>query len=80
MDKIAIALHHACDQRDVDVAMRLVQIMDRMITERPLKADGTRRLAVATLVEAHEHLWQVRFGGQTDGTTLADALPSAAAA
>lgn len=60
MDKVAQAFHHACDIVDVEVAERLVQIMDRMVSERLLKADGTRRRAVETLVAAHEHLWQIR--------------------
>lgn len=60
MDKVAQALHHACDIVDIEIAERLVQIMDRMVHERLLKADGTRRRAVETLVAAHEHLWQIR--------------------
>ena len=60
MDKVAQAFHHACDIVDVEVAERLVQIMDRMVSERLLRADGTRRRAVEVLVGAHEHLWQIR--------------------
>ena len=60
MDKVAQAFNHACDLVDTEVAERLAQIMDRMVAERSLKADGTRRRAVETLVAAHERLWELR--------------------
>lgn len=82
MDKVANAFHHACDLIDIEVAAHLIQIMDRMVHERSLKADGTRRRAVETLVTAHERLWELRYGeGPTE--VIAEVLlaePAAAVA
>jgi hypothetical protein len=59
-DKVLIAFHHACDQSDFEVAMRLLQLLEMMLTRRPLTADRARRRKVEGLVAAHERLWHLR--------------------
>lgn len=59
-DKILIAFHHACDQADLEVAERLLQILEMMLTRRPLTPDGSRRKNMESLVAAHERLWYLR--------------------
>lgn len=59
-DKILIAFHHACDQSDFEVAQQLLQILEMMLTRRPLTPDGSRRRNMESLVAAHERLWHLR--------------------
>ena len=65
-DKILIAFHHACDQSDFEVAQQLLQILEMMLTRRPLTPDGTRRRNMESLVAAHERLWHLRHTDQLD--------------
>jgi hypothetical protein len=57
-DKILIAFHHACDQRDIKVAAELLGILDFM-GKRPTQARRDRR-SEENLVAAHERLWLLR--------------------
>jgi hypothetical protein len=62
-DKILIAFHQACDQADLEVAERLLSILDTMTTAMrlPRAQRGTERRRVqANVVAAHERLWQLR--------------------
>ncbi len=59
-DKVLIAFHQACDQDDFDVAERLLQVLEVMLTRRPLPADANRRRSMESLVAAHERLWHLR--------------------
>ena len=59
-DKILIAFHHACDQADYEVAEQLLQVLEKMLTRRPITPDGTRRRNMESLVAAHERLWYLR--------------------
>jgi hypothetical protein len=59
-DKVLIAFHHACDQGDFEVADQLLQVLEMMLTRRPLAPDGTRRRNMESLVAAHERLWHLR--------------------
>lgn len=59
-DKILIAFHHACDQADFEVAESLLQVLEMMVTRRPLTPDGTRRRSMESLAAAHERLWHLR--------------------
>lgn len=58
-DKILIAFHHACDQNDFEVAQQLLQVLEMMLTRRPLTPDGNRRRNTESLVAAHERLWHL---------------------
>ena len=59
-DKILIAFHHACDQADYEVAEQLLQVLEKMLTRRPMTPDGTRRRNMESLVAAYERLWYLR--------------------
>ncbi len=65
-DKILIAFHHACDQADYEVAEQLLQVLEKMLTRRPLTPDGTRRRNMESLVAAHERLWYLRHPATAD--------------
>lgn len=65
-DKILIAFHHACDQTDFEVAEQLLQVLEKMLTRRPLAHDGTRRRNMESLVAAYERLWYLRHPGLSD--------------
>jgi hypothetical protein len=58
-DKILIAFHQACDQRDTEVAVDLLDVLEFMINRAPLP-DGRERRAKDSLVAAHERLWLLR--------------------
>ena len=66
-DKILIAFHHACDQADFEVAENLLQVLEMMVTRRPLSPDGTRRRSMESLVAAHERLWHLRHPDTEQG-------------
>lgn len=59
-DKILVAFHSACDQADFEVAEGLLQILEMMLTRRPLLPGGSRRRNMESLVAAHERLWHLR--------------------
>jgi hypothetical protein len=59
-DKILIAFHQACDQRDLEVAERLLQVLEMMLARRPLTPAGNKRRNMDALVMAHERLWHLR--------------------
>ncbi|MBO1076377.1 hypothetical protein IAI58_00855 [Roseomonas marmotae] len=59
-DKILIAFHQACDQGDHEVAEELLNVLERMLTRRPVTADTNRRKNLESLVAAHERLWLLR--------------------
>ena len=65
-DKILIAFYHACDQADFQVAEQLLQVLEMMLTRRPLTPDGTRRRNMESLVAAHERLWYLRHPNLSD--------------
>jgi hypothetical protein len=59
-DKILVAFHQACDQSDYEVASRLLQVLEMMLSRRPMNPDTTRRRSMESLVAAHERLWYLR--------------------
>ncbi len=59
-DKIAIAFNHACDERDIEVAERLLNVLENMINH-PLGPPILRdRRSKESVVAAHERLWLLR--------------------
>ena len=59
-DKILIAFHHACDQDDLEVADRLLQVLGMMLSRKPLAPGGHRPRDKESLLAAHERLWNRR--------------------
>ncbi len=59
-DKIAIAFHHACDERDIEVAQRLLDVLEGMIDQPLGLPNGGDRRGKESLVAAHERLWLIR--------------------
>jgi hypothetical protein len=60
-DKILLAVHHSCDQGDIEVAWRLLNILDVMARRSPTNLEGgERRRMKDNLVAAHERLWEMR--------------------
>src|SRR5579885_2384441 len=59
-DKILIAFHQACDQRDLEVAAELLKILETILTRRPAGGEKDRRRSIEGLVAAYERLWYLR--------------------
>ena len=59
-DKVLIAFPHACDTSDVESATHLLNILEAILTRRPVQADHHRRRDIEGLVAAHERLWHLR--------------------
>jgi hypothetical protein len=59
-DKILIALHSACDQRDLEVASMLLAVLDMMSARTAQMSVVNRRRDIGALVAAHERLWILR--------------------
>ena len=58
-DKILLAFHQACDQRDTSVAQALLDILEGLC-RRPAQAGNSYRRRLDVLVAAHERLWHIR--------------------
>jgi hypothetical protein len=59
-DKILIAFHQACDERDLEVAGKLLNVLEFMINRAPNLPTGRERRAAESFVAAHERLWSLR--------------------
>lgn len=59
-DKLLIAFHHACDTSDLEVAKRLLDLLELKLVRRPIHPDRDRRRNVEGLVAAHERLWHLQ--------------------
>ena len=57
---ILIVFHHACDQGDLEVAQQLIQVLEMMLSRRPVTLDSSRRSDMENLVAGHERLWHLR--------------------
>ncbi len=58
-DALLKAFHQACDQRDVEVATRLADILDEMLTRGPIGQAPVERRRVETTAEVHLRLWHL---------------------
>jgi hypothetical protein len=63
-DKILVAFHHACDQRELEVAEQLLRIVETVLRRPGPHAETNRRRGLDSLVAAHERLWHLRNRGQ----------------
>jgi hypothetical protein len=59
-DKILLAFHQACDQRDFEVADRLLRVLEMMLSRPGVTSGGDRRRNTESLVAAHTRLWLLR--------------------
>jgi hypothetical protein len=60
-DTILIAFHQACDQRDIEVAWDLLNVLEFMAMRMPSLPTGMdRRKIKESLVASHERLWLIR--------------------
>ncbi|MBR0651978.1 hypothetical protein GXW78_20100 [Roseomonas terrae] len=60
VDKILIPFHQACDQQDLEVAARLLKIVEVMLQKPAATIHADRRRTVQLLVAAHERLWLLK--------------------
>jgi hypothetical protein len=59
-DKILSAFHVACDESELEIAGRLLQILEQILTRKLAPPDPGRRRGLEALVAAHERLWHLR--------------------
>ena len=59
-DKILVAFHQACDQGDLEVAERLLAVVEMMRRRAPTDRRMDHRRNTEWLVAAHERLWTLR--------------------
>jgi hypothetical protein len=59
-DKVLIAFHQACDDRDIDVARALLGLLELMAKRSPSLPDRRERHVRDSLVAAHERLWHIQ--------------------
>ena len=66
-DKVLSAFHRACDQRDFEVAGRLLGVLELIITRPPVLPATRERQFKESLVAAYERLWALRHPDSTQG-------------
>ncbi len=59
-DKILIAFHQACDERDFEVASELLRVLEGVTNRSRVPSGSVERRGKESLVAAHERLWQLR--------------------
>jgi hypothetical protein len=67
-DRILVAFHDACDYGDLDVARRLLDVLEMILTHEPTFT--SRRRDIDSLVMAHERLWHLRHPAPDEYRTL----------
>lgn len=58
IDKVLLAVHHACDQGKLDVARSLLGVAEVVVKENAGQVE--RRKSQDALVAAHERLWELQ--------------------
>jgi hypothetical protein len=66
-DHILVAFHFACDQGDLEVADRLLGILERTLLGGAPGWRPERRTDFQPVVAAHERLWTLRHPEPRDG-------------
>jgi hypothetical protein len=80
-DHIRTAFHQACDQRDLEVAERLLSVLEMAVCPRLLSEGTPDRRDQDSLVAAYERLWQLRHPDPIGGSDApVDSFPSARSA
>ena len=57
-DEIVFAFHQACDQRDSEIALELLRVLDFMAMRH--LSDGEVRRNKHGVVAAHERFWEIQ--------------------
>jgi len=65
-DHVMVAFHAACDQGDLEVAQRLLTVVEFMLRRPPPEGRPERRAQADPLVAAHERLWGLRHPETND--------------
>jgi len=60
ISRMFLAFHHACDAGDLEIAERLLKIVEVKLTADGLMAGRTGRVPLRSLVAACERLWGLR--------------------
>jgi hypothetical protein len=60
-----LIFHDACDKRDIDVAMRLLKILEPLATAAAELAPPDRTRTLPGFVAANERLWNLRHDGSS---------------
>jgi hypothetical protein len=66
-NEILVAFHRACDQRDNEIALELLRVLDFMAMREPSLSSGEGRRINQGLVAAHERLWEMRHPPEDGG-------------
>jgi hypothetical protein len=67
-DQLSIAFHLACDQNDLEVADRLLAILEFMLRRPSPAGQLERRVDAQPLVAGHQRLWDLRHPEARTGT------------
>lgn len=59
-DKILVPFHQACDQGDLEVAEKLLRVVELMLARPVYAPDPEQRKNKESLVAAYERLWLLR--------------------
>ncbi len=59
-ERILVAAHQACDIGELDVADRLLSVLDGMLAQGGGTSPGPHRRVVEGMVAAYERLWHLR--------------------
>jgi len=65
-DKILVAFHHACDEKDVPIAGQLLATLECLISRPFVDPRKDRRKTIESLVGAHNRLWHLKQAGKKD--------------
>ena len=69
-DKILVAFHDACDERDTVIGCQLLETLECLISRRVVDPRQNRRKTIESLVGAHSRLWHLKDSAKKQ---LADA-------
>lgn len=64
-DEIILAFHMACDLRDVEVARKLLIVLEVTIRGNERRSDFNWEYALNALLAGHERLWALKHEGDT---------------
>lgn len=63
-DKVLIAFEQACDTHDLEMAEKLLSVLERLVTRGPRPGTAERRIKMDCLVSAFDRLWRLKHPGE----------------